>query len=452
MISSLKKIARNRHTLSLAGNVINAILGFGSIALIARLLSKDEMGSWIMFMTAYIFADLLRAGIIHTSLIRFAASSEEHQFKVVSGSGWLISIITTLVISIITVIIDVFFGHYIENEGIRLFLTWYWLAAITTLPFNYAAWLLQAKSSFEKVLYIRLLNQLSFITCILLALLTDKASAEVVLGGFILSGLLPSAISVWTGWSMVGTVKFATRKMMSDLFNFGKFSMGTLMGSNLLRSSDTLLIGFMLGAREVASYSIPLKLIEVIEILLRSFAASAMPVMSKFKSPEHKSELRQMYNKYTGLLTILLLPMIIGCILFADSLVIILGGAQYSESAHILRILAVYAAFLPLDRFSGITLDIIGKPYLNFLKVILMLIVNVTGDILAIHYFGNIGSVATVSILTFLTGVIFGNYFLKKYLHHRITDTLSIGYSSLVHILHPIRERIKALKIGNPAS
>lgn len=452
MLQSIKKLASNRHTLSLAGNITNAILGFGSIALVARLLSKDDMGSWVMFMTAYIFADLLRAGIIHTSLIRFAASSEEGQFNEVSGSGWLISIITTLIISIVTVLADVFVGHLIPNEGIRLFLTWYWLAAITTLPFNYAAWLLQAKSSFEKVLYIRLLNQLSFITCILIALISNKASVEIVLAGFIISGLLPSAISVWAGWSMVNTVKFATKKMMKDLFNFGKFSMGTLMGSNLLRSSDTLLIGFMLGAREVAAYSIPLKLVEVIEILLRSFAASAMPVMSKFKSPEHKGELKAMYYKYTGLLSILLLPMIIGCILFADSLVVILGGSQYAESAHILRILAVYAAFLPLDRFSGITLDIIGKPYLNFVKVILMLLVNVTGDLIAIHYFGNIGSVAVVSILTFLTGVIFGNFFLKKYLHHSITETLKTGFTTMMHIIQPLKERIKSLKVGNSTS
>lgn len=452
MLNSVKQLARNRHTLSLAGNLVNAVLGFGSIALIARLLTKEDMGAWIMFMTAYIFADMLRAGIIHTSLIRFAASSADDQFRIVSGSGWLISIITTLVISIVTVLLDVFFGHLIENHGIRLFLTWYWLAAITTLPYNYAAWLLQARSSFEKVLYIRLLNQLSFITCILVALVTDHPSTEMVLAGFIVSGLLPSGIAVWTGWSLIGTVKYATRNMMKELFNFGKFSMGTLMGSNLLRSSDTLLIGFLLGAREVACYSIPMKLIEIIEILLRSIVSSAMPVMAAVRAPAHRVELRQLFYRYTGLITLLLLPVVIGCIVFADTLVVILGGAQYAESANILRILAVYAAFLPLDRFSGITLDIIGKPYLNFIKVLLMLTVNVTGDVIAIHHFGNIGSVATVSILTFLTGVIFGNYFLKQYLHHKITDTLRTGYSALRHILQPVKERIKSLKIGHPAS
>ncbi len=410
------------------------------------------MGAWFMFMTAYIFADLLRAGIIHTSLIRFAASSENDQFKVVSGSGWLISIITTLIISILTLITDIFFGHLVTNEGFGLFLTWYWLAAITTLPFNYAAWLLQAKSSFEKVLYIRLLNQLSFITCILLALITERSSVDIVLGSFIISGLLPSSLSLWAGWSMISTVKFATKKMMKDLFNFGKFSMGTLMGSNLLRSSDTLIIGFMLSAKDLASYSIPLKLIEVIEILLRSFAASAMPVLSKFRSVEQKAELRSAFYRYTGLLSLLILPIIAASILFADSLVVLLGGEQYAESAYILRILAVYAAFLPLDRFSGITLDIIGKPYLNFLKVILMLIVNVTGDIIAITYFGNIGSIAAVSILTFLTGVIFGNYFLKKYLNHSIKETLKTGFTTMKHILQPLLERFKSLRVGNTTS
>jgi O-antigen/teichoic acid export membrane protein len=451
-VFQVKNIIQNRHTLSLAGNVANAILGFGSIALIARLLSTEEMGAWVMFMTAYILADLLRAGIIHTSLVRFAASSEKEHFAEVSGSGWMISIITTIILSVTTIGISLVFGDKITNQGIRLFLEWYWLAALTTLPFNYAAWLLQAKSGFEKVLYIRLLNQLSFITCILIALITEHNSVEIVLGGFIFSGLLPSTISLWAGWSMIGTVRYASRKMIRDLFNFGKFSMGTLMGSNLLRSSDTLIIGFLLSAREVALYSVPLKLIEVIEILLRSFVASAMPVLSKLKGVEHKAELKAVYYKYTGLLSLILIPIILGCILFADSLVVLLGGEQYKESANILRILAVYAAFLPLDRFSGITLDIIGKPYLNFIKVILMLAVNVGGDIIAIHYFGNIGSVATVSILTFLTGVIFGNYFLKQYLNHSVRETLLIGYQTLMSILQPVMDRIKLIRIGNSSS
>jgi O-antigen/teichoic acid export membrane protein len=452
VIKKITSLFKNRHTLSLAGNLTNAVLGFVSIALVARLLDRDDMGCWVMFLTAYIFADLLRAGIITTSLIRFAASSKKEQFGEVSGSGWLISLIATAIISTLTISAFFLIGDKVTNQGFRLFLEWYWLAALTTLPFNYAAWLLQAKSQFEKVLYIRLLNQLSFMACILLSLIFEHRSVEYVLMSFIIAGLLPSAISMWAGWSMVRTVRFATRKMVTDLFNFGKFSMGTLMGSNLLRSSDTLLIGFLLDPTQVAIYAIPLKLIEVIEILLRSFVGSAMPVMSQYAAPEYKPELKAMYYKYTGLLSFILLPIVVGTFIFADSLVVILGGAQYAESANILRIFTIYAAFLPLDRFSGVTLDIIGKPYLNFLKVIVMLLVNVAGDIAAIHFFGNIWGVAAVSILTFLTGVLFGNYFLKKYLQHSIRETLRTGYKTVQHLLQPVKDRFKALKIGNSTS
>ncbi|CAN5400478.1 lipopolysaccharide biosynthesis protein [soil metagenome] len=445
-------VLSNRHTLSLAGNLTNAVLGFLSIALVARLLLKDDMGAWFMFMTGYILADLLRAGIIHTSLIRFAASSDDEKFKEVSGSGWMISMITTLILTVVTLGSFFLFGKHISNPGFKLFLEWYWIAAITTLPFNYAAWLLQSKSQFDKVLYIRLLNQLSFMTCVLIGLIFNYNKLEYVLFSFVVSGLLPSAISMWAGWSMIHTMRYATKSKMLELFNFGKFSMGTLMGSNLLRSSDTILIGFLLTTRDVAIYAIPLKLIEVIEILLRSFVSTAMPEMSKYSAPEHKLQLREMYYKYTGLLSIILLPVVIACFIFADTLVILLGGAQYAESANILRVLAVYAAFLPLDRFSGITLDIIGKPYLNFIKVILMLVVNVSGDLIAIHFTKSTMGVAAVSILTFITGVIFGNYFLKKYLNQSIRTTLIIGIKSTIHILEPVTERFKSFKIGTPSS
>ena len=123
-----------------------------------------------------------------------------------------------------------------------------------------------------------------------------------------------------------------------------------------------------------------------------------------------------------------------------------LGGAQYAESAIVLRILAVYTAFLPLDRFSGVTLDIIGKPKFNFIKVLLMLLVNVVGDIIAIHYIGNIWAVAGVSILTFFTGVVFGNFILKKYLQHTVGETLRTGVRQAINIFNPVISKLKELR------
>jgi O-antigen/teichoic acid export membrane protein len=447
-LTKIRKVSRNRHTLSLAGNGSAAILGFICLALAARLLTKQDLGTWFIFITAFTFVDILRSGIIHTSLIRAASSANKRQFFVIAGSGWVISLISTSIIALITSLSFLIFENQITNEGLRLFLKWYWVTGFVTLPYNYATWLMQARQAFDKVLYIRLLNQLSFMFCILLGLFTNNTSLSYLLACFIISCFLPSFISLWTGWSWIKSIRFADRTTISELFDFGKFSMGTLMGSNLLRSSDTLIIGFLMTSQDVAAYAIPLKLVEVLEIPIRSFVATAMPAMSMNKLPSQKAELRKIFNKYAGVISIALLPVIIGCILFADSLVVILGGSQYAESANILRILAIYTAFVPLDRFSGVTLDIIGKPGMNFIKVMLMLFVNITGDIIAIHYVGEIWAVALVSILTFFTGLVFGNYFLKKHLEHSIAETLNTGLNKINKLGKPVYSKLKELRLG----
>jgi Na+-driven multidrug efflux pump len=73
-----------------------------------------------------------------------------------------------------------------------------------------------------------------------------------------------------------------------------------------------------------------------------------------------------------------------------------------------------FAMFYPLDRFLGVTLDIIHQPKINFYKVLVMLVTNVTFDFIGIHFFHNINGVALGSLFTFLSGVFFGYYWLKN--------------------------------------
>ena len=74
----------------------------------------------------------------------------------------------------------------------------------------------------------------------------------------------------------------------------------------------------MMTAKDVAAYSIPLKLVEILEIPLRSFLATAMPAMSQQKDPSQKKELRILFNKYAGIISIALLPIVLGCIILKD--------------------------------------------------------------------------------------------------------------------------------------
>jgi O-antigen/teichoic acid export membrane protein len=121
-----------------------------------------------------------------------------------------------------------------------------------------------------------------------------------------------------------------------------------------------------------------------------------------------------------------------------------LGGSGFEKSFIILQIFSVYFFLLPFDRFIGTTLTAINKPQLDSIKVASMTIINIIGDIIVLYYFNNIWSVAIVTILNILVGVIVGSILLKKHLpefhiykiFYYITPQIKEMYQTIKNKLH----------------
>ena len=170
------------------------------------------------------------------------------------------------------------------------------------------------------------------------------------------------------------------------LLHFGKYTTFTLIGTNLLRSADTLIISLSpMGTAAVALYSIPMKLTELQQIPLRSFVATAFPKMSKASIQGKIEEVKEIFYTYSGAMSFLFIFTCIFTFVFADLFVLVLGGKQYLgvdpitgfNTATIVRIFSFYGLLLPIDRMTGIGLDSINKPNVNAIKVLYMVIANV---------------------------------------------------------------------------
>jgi len=98
----------------------------------------------------------------------------------------------------------------------------------------------------------------------------------------------------------------------------------------------------------------------------------------------------------------------------------------------------LYGLLLPLDRMTGIGLDSINKPGVNALKVLIMVLVNIAGDLIAIFVFKSLLLVAISSILFTLMGIWLGMYFLNKELHLRYRDIFSAGTQFYKSILNKV--------------
>ena len=130
-----------------------------------------------------------------------------------------------------------------------------------------------------------------------------------------------SFITVFLGWDGTKLIRKATSKTNKTLLDFGKYTTFTLVGSNLLRSADTLIISFSpLGNAAVALYSIPLKLTELQQIPLRSFVATAFPKMSKASVQGSIKEVKELFYTYSGALSYLFVIISLFTFVFADFL------------------------------------------------------------------------------------------------------------------------------------
>ena len=436
---ALRKLTREANFLSLTGHIAFAFFGFAGFALLARTFSADLFGQWVLYVSSAAFIEMFRFGITNTAIIRFLSGASQDQRLKFIGSNGLIGVIATTGITIIVVACSLLFPGPIEKAGYGLFFTWYPLVAFLNLPYNTALVIMHADLQFGKILLVRMINSGGFFLVILLNYLFFDMNLTQLLISQIVIISITSLVSVLAGWDGLRHIRKATRETNKVLLDFGKYTTFTLIGTNLLRSADTLIISLSpMGTAAVALYSIPMKLTELQQIPLRSFVATAFPKMSKASIQHRVDEVKSLFYTYSGALTYLFIVGSLITFIFADFFVMLLGGKQYmgvdpvtgANTVTIMRIFSIYGLILPIDRMTGIGLDSINKPAVNFVKVSLMVITNVVGDLIAIFVFKSLEAVAIASIIFTALGVWLGYYFLDKELSldHRSTFTYGINF------------------------
>ena len=403
MNNVLAKILKNKNFLSLANNGLVAVFGFFGFLLLVRSLSTNEFGEWVLLITTANFLDMLRFGITRTAIVRFLAGADQKEARQLIGSNYIINLFSTLILVLIVLAVRFFFYDAVSTSGFVLFFKWFPLLAFINLPFNNAQSVLQAKMRFDFMLLLRIVNVGGFMLFLLVNFFFLHVSLTIIVYAYLLINILTSIVAMIPNWDGIRYIAKATKASNKMILDFGKYSTGTLIGSNLLKSADTFIIGLspFLGTAGVALYSIPLKLTEIIEIPLRSFAMTAFPGMSKASIQGNKDLVKHIFYTNAGGMTLLMVPVMLFSFIFAKELVYILGGAGYESTADVFRIFCVYGLLLPLDRFIGVTLDSVNMPKFNFLKVVYMAVANIIGDTLVVFAFYYV-AVAT-SIFTLLS-------------------------------------------------
>ncbi len=428
---SLSKL-NNKHFLALASNGLIAVMAFVQMGFIYRKMEMDEVGTWFFFLSIIGIAESIRSGFLSTATIKFYAGTEPERAKAVLGSVWYLA----LAITGAMVVADLGFLaclKFVHDKELALSAKWFGITFASSLPYTLIFWILMADERYDKILWLRFVNNGSMLVAVIACVMLDKMTLEALLWINFLSNVLTSLAGIVFGFARLQTITHRTRECILELFHFGKFSLGTTFISNLLGNVDVFVLKFMLGPAAVAIYNIPIKFMQLVEIPLRSFVGTGMSGMSIAYNNNNPGRVKQILTKYSGMMAIAFIPMAVVTFLVADQAIYIIGGAKYAgtEAANLFRIFMLFCVLSPIDRFNGATLDVIHKPNVNFYKVILMLVVNVSADFLGITLFKNMYGIALGSSVTLLAGMIFGYFMLRKYVSYTIGDIFITGYTEM---------------------
>ncbi len=440
-----KEIIKGKNFLSLSGNMVGALIGFLSFIVLTRSIDKTSLGMWLIFMAGGSFAEMLRYGPLKTAVIRKLSGANSRERMKVLGSNYFLSIVISVGTSLLLWAILLLFYNGIKNSAFYLFFLYYPFLSIINVPYNNAQIVFNADQKFGSLLRYRTVFLGMFLAFLLVNFLYFRMSVASIVIAYLIINMIISLVCIINKTDGLTFFRKYDRSTIAGILSYGKYTTGTLIGSNLLKSSDGFMIGLspVLGAQGIALYGIPLKLTEIIEIPLRSFAATALPQMSKANLERRNEDVKQLFYKYSGLISLLYLFMMTISFVFAETLVVLLGGQEYIQATPIFRIFCIYGLILPLDRFSGIALDSLNRPKFNFIKVILMVLTNIAGNFAAIFYFESLEIVAFTTILMTVFGSIYGYLILNRHFNIRFVNIFSQAYLQLKNYFKRPQEQIK---------
>lgn len=444
----LKKLAgrlRNENILSLLSYGVFACFEFAVLTLMAHTYSKRNFGEWIIFYSGFLLLDRLMFGFCSFPLVKYLSEALfPQEKKSLIGSSWILHIVIISLLSLFAWSALLFIPALKSQIGLRLLLKFFPMLALTRLPFNQGLAILQSEKRFGSILMLRLIGMGLFTimlvvnTCVQLELWILA-----ILYAFCLS--INSILCILTGWSGIKEIRSISWNTLSKLVHYGKYSIGSFIAFNILRESDLFVIGFLLTKMDAAVYAIPLRLFDIINVPLVAFTAVAIPKISNASSRLDTNRVRTIYYRYTGLLTLLFVPLVLVLYFTAPFLISIFGGSQYTGnvlSETIFHLFLINGLFLSIDGMTGVTLDSINRPKLNLIKVSIMVLVNISGDILAITYFKSIVAVAIVTNLNLFIGLFIGIAFLKKELGIQVKEIPLQGFRFCLEIASRILQKL----------
>ena len=205
------------------------------------------------------------------------------------------------------------------------------------------------------------------------------------------------------------------KEWFSKLFQYSKYVFGTNVVSVSFKNIDKMVMGAILDTAKVGSYNAATRISSLIDAPLTAISATVFPKTAERIKTDGEKAVKYLYERSVGLMLALIIPIIILGFIFADYIMLFIAGREYLDVVPVFRVTIFLSILKPFDRQSGVFLDAIGKPNINFITVAIGLVISMILTFVGIKMFGIIGA-AYAALISLFISVFYTHIILAKLL------------------------------------
>jgi O-antigen/teichoic acid export membrane protein len=421
-----RKVAYNV-LFSSVSKIFSTILALIAIGFITRYLGKDGFGNYatvLAFLSFFTAASDLGLYSISTREISRDGADE----KKIMGNIFSLRIATSSLVIIIAPLVLLLFSYPKDVEkGILIIAA----AFIFSSGYQILNGIFQKNLAMDKVAIAELVGKVIQVAIVIIAVKLRLSFSWIMLS--LLFNMIASFSIVYL-WSK----KYLKFKPQIDLDYWKKFLKESYpMGIAALIAfayfkMDTILLSVMKTSADVGIYNAAYKVLENITFFPAMITGLVLPMMSKNIFTNRK-EFGQISNKTFKVFVLLVVPLVIGVTFLSDGIIKLIGGAGFSESSGVLRILVFALALIFFGQFFNSILVVANLQKKLMLILGIAAIVNISLNLVFIPKFSYLAAAYT-SVITELVVVSLAFYLSVKKVRYfpRLEKKLAIAGAGII--------------------
>jgi len=363
------------------------VFGFLGFGLLARILTKEEMGIWVTFMTTAAMVEVGIVGLLQNAMVKYLSIANKSDYGRIILASLTLYIIVALCFAAGLYFSAPFLADFLTSETgapyrpqLAYLFKLFCVLLFVLIPFYLFNFIQQANLSFEGIFWSNFSRKAIFFFYVFVAYIASwDLELSTLLKMQILGALLGSTIAFSFGKKYFRVQEYKIDwAWVKELFRFGKFTFGTNLSTMLYKGIDKLMLASYTNAVAVALYDAAIKVTNLVDVPAMTVASVVFPQSAIQSDKSDPTKIKALYEKSVGAILAIILPFIIVVFLIPEFTIWIVAGEKYLDAAPILRLTILYGVFLPFAIQFGTILDSIGKPKINFTFTLIGVILNVT--------------------------------------------------------------------------